>query len=294
MTVHRLVIAILVITVCTTGSFAGVCPYCGTENPDVATFCKNCGRRLPEPKPPESRTLEQTISQLRESADDAFEAEKWELALEIYQQVLRAQPTDSAAAQRIPQCITNMKTVRLPMGRARIMTDPTGADVMIDGTHLGTAPLKDLELPTGICDVLLTKRLHEDWIGTLEIVDGGTSILDIDLREKTRGKAFMRSLILPGQGQRYRERPLPGWFYTLSTVGAICATGYLYNEYDDAYGRYESARETYDTAISGHDVLWSEVARTHDIAESKQSDFYLGVAVAAGLYLINLVDSLVF
>ena len=294
MTVCRMVIAILVLIIHATICFAGVCPYCGTENPDVATFCKNCGRRLPEQKPPEARTLEQTISELRESADEAFEAEKWELALEIYQQVLRAEPTDSTAAKRIPQCITNMKTVRLPLGRARIMTDPPGADVMIDGTHMGTAPLKDLELPTGICDVLLTKRLHEDWIGTLEIVDGGTSILDIDLREKTRGKAFMRSLILPGQGQRYRERPLPGWFYTVATIGAVCTAGYLYTDYDDAYGTYETAREAYDTAISGHDALWSEVERTRDIAESKQSDFYLGVAVTAGLYLINLVDNLVF
>lgn len=274
--------------------FAVECPHCGAENPDVATFCRNCGRELRGSDEPSHLTDARAKDEARRAAEEAFAAREWEEALAYYRALLSLDPADSVAVHRISVCKDRIDTDKPSFGRARILTEPAGARIAVDGAVIGVSPLTDLDLYTGTRIVSLDKKCFERWTGILEVFEKGTSLLDVKLREKSKGKAFARSLFFPGQGQRYRERPAMGWIYTLATVGAVGASVFLHTEYDEAYDSYKNAKIAYDEAISDHDRLWEQVQTTHSSAKQKKDNLLISVSAAAGIYVFNLLDSLLF
>jgi hypothetical protein len=73
----------------------------------------------------------------------------------------------------------------------------------------------------------------------------------ISLVQKTKGKAFMRSLVLPGRGQRYSAdedhggRKITGFIFTGLTVASAVGSGYLWYNYSLNKTTFESSRNDY-------------------------------------------------
>jgi hypothetical protein len=70
-------------------------------------------------------------------------------------------------------------------GRLIIRTDPTGADVYIDGQHsfVSGAKAKNLELASGRHQVRVMKEGYNDYVADTVISDGGEVNMDVELQE---------------------------------------------------------------------------------------------------------------
>lgn len=180
------------------------------------------------------------------------------------------------------------------IGYATITSQPDKAEVFTDGESRGHTPLDRINISSGLKQVRLEKRLHEPWEDSMEIRDGKTSSLNALLHEKTKQKALMRSALLPGAGQRYRERTGIGWTYTVIQFVAIGAAAYTYSSYSSALDDYDSARDAFVNATTGHEDLWDDMEVKHRDAGDARSTANLIISVALGIYIWNLVDALVF
>lgn len=75
--------------------------------------------------------------------------------------------------------------------------------------------------------------------------------IPIILRPKTRGTAFLKSLIFPGAGQYYssdgdnKGRKRAGLMFRLGTLAVLGGAAYMWNDYAQANQEYNDAYETY-------------------------------------------------
>ncbi|MBN1423973.1 PEGA domain-containing protein [Candidatus Fermentibacteria bacterium] len=182
--------------------------------------------------------------------------------------------------------------LRSATGVARILSNPTGARVLLDGTYAGTTPLLDLTLDGGQRQVVVESKGYERWSGILTVVEGETASLEAALIAKSKGKAFLRSALLPGSGQRYRDRTGTGWVYTVAQVVSAGAAVFGYSAYSSAFDEYEEAVRDYES--SGSEQSWQRMISKHNDAQDKQKTSNLTLSLAVGVYVVNLVDALVF
>ena len=207
-----------------------------------------------------------------------------------------------------PGAVTDMAAQRV-IGRARdgssslpqllsgagptsIETQPAGAEITLDGSPLGHTPYVHW-LPNGDHRLGFALPGYERNSLTLRSDFGGAQTLLIELTPKTRGKALLRSLILPGLGQRYRERRTRSWLFSIAAVGAAGFAMMNQSAYDDAVADYDAARAEYRAAYSQVDMdaafavmeeSFASAGRTRD-----RRDF--AMLTLGGVWLANLVDA---
>jgi hypothetical protein len=179
-------------------------------------------------------------------------------------------------------------------GLVDVVSHPSGARLFIDGVAVGVTPLDSLRLDSGQCYVRMERHLHEAWAGSLNVLGGATTSLEISLDEKTRGKALLRSALLPGWGQRYGERKALGWSYTLAQVASLGFATYSFVRYDESLSEYEDAKAAYEGALDNHDELWQDLQGKHDTLRDDRRMRSYAVSFAAGMYVWNLMDTLLF
>lgn len=179
-------------------------------------------------------------------------------------------------------------------GIADILSTPAGARVVVNGSDIGVTPLQGVRLPVGRQPITLTKARHEPWSGWLELRPESTSRLSEALVPKTRGKALVRSAVLPGWGQRYMEHPGRGWAYTVAQIAAVGAAVYGYSAHSSALDEYDDARAAFVNATTGHEALWETMEAKHQDAIDTQRTANVTMSLALGIYLWNLADALLF
>jgi hypothetical protein len=100
-------------------------------------------------------------------------------------------------------------------GRLFVRCRPEGAEVRVDGVPKGRSPLGPLVLPTGSYKIALNLKDHKPWSKQVDIVHGGSTVLDPELDEE-EGNLFIlvepagADILVDGvlKGQSAPQRPI--------------------------------------------------------------------------------------
>ncbi len=125
--------------------------------------------------------------------------------------------------------------------------------------------------------------------------NGGTFL--VKLKPKTRGKAFVRSLLFPGWGQYYSGRRTSGTFFvgaTLAAFGMVAIQEKEYrsalNEYNRALANFQQENGSYEDQKRAFEELQSSIS----LVENRRDARNLSLYVVGGVWLLNVLESVFF
>lgn len=128
---------------------------------------------------------------------------------------------------------------------------PAQVNVIIDGKNEGSLPMYEREFKEGNYAIKFSSPGFETKEAQFFISPTAPIEQRISLVQKTKGKAFMRSLVLPGRGQWYSAdedhggRKITGIIFTGLTVASAVGSGYLWYNYSLNKTTFESSRNDY-------------------------------------------------
>lgn len=183
-------------------------------------------------------------------------------------------------------------------GNVLINTNPQGALVRLSGDLVisGVTPVRFDRRLSGQYRVEILRDGYEKYRSTAYFSETQSSQLDVSLVPKTRIKAFVRSLAIPGWGQRYYGNNLKSALYFLGTAGG--AAGYLFfkNDYDNKVDDYNLRKQAYEdeTLWSRLPALEAELREAQERAHDAEEWVNISAGVAVGFYVLNLMDTFLF
>lgn len=178
-------------------------------------------------------------------------------------------------------------------------TNPTGATVYLKGDFelVAKTPANLPSTLSGRYNAKITRPGYESWKGELTFIPGSPNNINIELKRKTRFKAGIRSLLIPGWGQVYSGNAMRGGLITLSAAVAGGGLYFLDKEYQDKRSEYDIAAETYYNSVSSIDeknrlkaVMDKQQRRAYNAETDRRNAFYL----LAGIWTYNLLDAVIF
>lgn len=179
-----------------------------------------------------------------------------------------------------------------------VLSNPSGATVQLKGEYnlIITTPASIRQELDGQYKVRAFRRGYEKWNSSIWFKQGSPNQLAIKLKPKTRFKAGLRSLLIPGWGQFYCEDKTKSVIMGISTLGAITAFVIADNDYSNKYDDYKWAKNQLDNANNIEDrkkyiQLVNDRQRKAYDAENLRRDI-LGIAIGAWAY--NVLDAVLF
>lgn len=195
---------VVVLLVCCVGIVlaAKTCPSCGTENRDDAKFCKSCGTRLPESEPRYTPSIPRVKADVSVSGSNVtVTSEPSGATVEIDGTVRGQTPLDVSGLQVGRHSIavsrsgyreyTGTFSISGQVGTLVVTTEPTGAQVWIDGEYRGTSTATGLAVPRlafGTHRVVARLSGHSDASRDVELSTVGPIAVNLRLGA---GKGFL-------------------------------------------------------------------------------------------------------
>ncbi len=183
-------------------------------------------------------------------------------------------------------------------GVLSLKSEPTGAVIELVGEHhwRGMTPCDFNRGLKGPYELSAKMRLYERWHRTLNLTEGESRELTIQLSPKSALKAGLRSLIVPGWGQFYSEERGKG--AVLLGAAALSAGGLLgaHLVYRSRVDDYQEARDRYFQSTRYEDLAGLRAAmnrkdgRAADAYDLRQGFLYATAACSA----IAVLDALFF
>ncbi|UCD64986.1 MAG: PEGA domain-containing protein [Candidatus Zixiibacteriota bacterium] len=182
-----------------------------------------------------------------------------------------------------------------------VRSSPQGALVRLKGQAIisGVTPARFRHLMIGNYEVTLKKRGFETYRTRIEIDPTKQMEIDVRLSPKTRFKTAVRSLFIPGWGQRYADKKAKGWVFTILAAGA--GVGYLFadDEFDFRYDEYQKILHEYDSLSVAGNV--EDLRRVQPLLMAAQDKAYdaenvrrIAIGVGVGIWALNVIDALFF
>jgi hypothetical protein len=183
-------------------------------------------------------------------------------------------------------------------GNVVINSSPQGALVTLIGQFQvsGVTPVKfDIPL-SGKYEVIVSREGFETYKSVSYFAESQNSQLDITLKPKTRTKAFFRSAIIPGWGQRYYGSSKKSTIITLGAIASVAGYLVVKDDYDTKVDTYNDAREAFAAATQWEDLvrLEADVNHTQRQANDAEDNVNIMIAAAVGVYVFNLLDTILF
>jgi hypothetical protein len=165
-----------------------------------------------------------------------------------------------------------------------VVSRPTGALCRVRGDRMvvGATPLTLRGVSPGQYRVRAIDRGYERWERKVAVDGAGHDTVWMSLRERSAGRAALRSALVPGWGQSYSSRTVPAWFYATAATGLFGASMVAQVQYVD---RADDARRA--TTIEAYE---ESIRRMEDARKLRNA---LQVTLA-GVWAINVVDAAVF
>lgn len=133
----------------------------------------------------------------------------------------------------------------------------------------------------------------ERWSGTIELDGARADTVWMAFKAKSRLLAAGRSLIIPGWGQAYAERPGRAWFWLIAGVGSATAFGHAAMEYSDDEDRLNAAHALLEAADTPAEEALAQAAV--DAAQLELDDTLerrrVTTAVMAGVWGLAALDA---
>ncbi len=173
---------------------------------------------------------------------------------------------------------------------------PGISEMGLNGIKISPAPGEKITIRPGSHAVVFKNPAHQLVKQSLKLGPGESRILELDTRPKTRRSAIFKSMILPGWGQHYAGKSALSVLYPILQVGALSGVLYTINHYNNRVEEYDQSRDAY---LSARDVADLESARIsmfkkYDDIENAQKQCTLMIAAAAGLWIWNVLDAVIW
>ena len=148
----------------------------------------------------------------------------------------------------------------------------------------------------------VNKLGYEKYHMRFDVAMGEFPVHEVKLIPKRPGKAFIRSLLIPGRGQIYsadeenRGRYITGLTYFLSFAALSGASGYLWNDFTDAKSVYETAKLDYNNAVDIDEVSTTQsiMLSAHSTMSDKRSTAMTVTILTGTMWLWNAIDAYLF
>ena len=181
----------------------------------------------------------------------------------------------------------------------KVVTNPVGAMVYIRGEYnlAGRAPYTVAQPLDGLYQLQASKRGFEDYSTTFRFVPGATDRISIRLTKKTRPRAFVRSMFIPGWGQIYSNHKTKGIFITAAQIGTLGTLIYEDSQYQKSVDEYNNAVRLYEENIQDselREILYLQVKQAEVDVNAKYETRRKWIIIASSVYIYNLVDVLLF
>ena len=171
---------------------------------------------------------------------------------------------------------------------------PKNSMVLLNGTSVGTTPLENMSLKQGQHTVEISIPGYED-IPLFDMNIDSSMVYPLTLPRlilKTKIKAFMRSAIIPGWGQRYYEQPKKSVGFGTAALlsGLFC----IYNQlqYNELSSDYDKAVADYQSSGTDLDMKANQMLNVYDQLVLNENNTTTGVVILGGVYTISLIDIL--
>ncbi len=207
---------------------------------------------------------------------------------------------------------TRLKLKLLPRpGKLIVESTPSGAQVdYLKGSARITSPAEIDSVEVGRYRLIAKLKGYHLQIIEGIIDPGEQESVTISLTPKTRSEAVWRSLLLPGAGQRFAERPRRGWMMTCAQVASLAFATYTYYDYQEknnqaerAQQEYEITRWDYHRAVTAIEInttrtrMIAALDRWNNSKNNVDQAVLLGTiayGAAGGVYLLNALDVIFF
>lgn len=137
---------------------------------------------------------------------------------------------------------------------------------------------------------------YESWGGDIIILPGQENHFSFSLAPKTRVKAALRSLFLPGWGQYYAGLKEKAFVLNIGTVGFAIGTVLADSDFRQKRDDYNQAivdlsnASTYDDVSRLRSLVIDKNREAYD-AETRRNAL---VIITAGLWAYNILDAVIF
>ena len=169
---------------------------------------------------------------------------------------------------------------------------PKNSHIKIDGKLIGTTPLENINLEQGYYTVEVGILGYEK-LPPFDLNIDSSMVYPLTLPRlvpKTKTKAFMRSAILPGWGQRYFEQPRKSIGIGSFTLTAALFCLYNQMEYNRLSADFDQAVLDYQNSITDLDIRANHMQNIYDQLSANERNSNLGVVLLGGVYTWNLID----
>lgn len=183
-------------------------------------------------------------------------------------------------------------------GNVIVNSDPQGSLVKLRGelTLSGVTPVKFDRVLSGRYEIEIDRDGYERFRTTTYFTELQPLQIDIELVRKTRTKAFFRSLIIPGWGQRYYGNSTKSTLFALSTVASTIGYVFVKDDYDSKLDTYYELQADRDAATKWSDIpdLEARLRDAQKTANDAETDLNIIKAVLVGVYAWNVLDAFLF
>jgi len=185
-------------------------------------------------------------------------------------------------------------------GNLTVRSEPPGALVELKGeaTVTGIAPTTFRYPFSGSYELKVSKYGYEDYRTQLILDPYRLLEVDVTLSPKTRFKAAVRSILLPGWGQKYAQRDKKALTFAFLAVGTGVAYLIADHNFDIKFDRYEEQLHTYDSALA-NGASYDEMQQRLDLLLGVQEEACdwedvrrVTVGAAVAVWGLSILDAL--
>lgn len=179
-----------------------------------------------------------------------------------------------------------------------VRSNPSGATVILSGdfTVAGVTPTVFTQRLNGYYEITAYRPGYETYHSSIILSGRQSTDIEIQLEPKTRAKAALRSLIIPGWGQRYYGSKTKGALLTIGALAGGVTVGLLHLHFDDKRDDYlEINKRFQDTrSVLEREALLDELYEKQKDAYDAEQNRNIGAAILAGFWVYNILDALLF
>ncbi|MEW5797029.1 MAG: DUF5683 domain-containing protein [Candidatus Zixiibacteriota bacterium] len=186
-----------------------------------------------------------------------------------------------------------------PVGALTVITTPPGAEVSLagDANLAGISPITFTYPILGEYELVIRKLGFEEYRTNLLLDPQKPQQVLVELSPKTAAKAAVRSMVIPGWGQRYCGHKTRSIVFGVLFLGSAVALLDTHNEFKDREGTYLMRLAEYDRALVRGGTI-SELSALHAELASAQADAYdaeddrrVAAFAMIGVWGLNVIDA---
>ena len=183
-------------------------------------------------------------------------------------------------------------------GNLEVTSDPPGTTITLNGEFrlAGVTPTVFTQTLSGRYILKASRDGYENYETELSLTGGTPLSVNITLAPKTRFKAFLRSMVIPGWGQFYAGEKTRGIFFSLSAQGSGSVTLIAEANFQDTTDTYEELRNEFkeERSIEIRKQMEPTINAAREKAYDAETFRNISFGVLAAVWTYNIIDALIF